>query len=251
MNIDPVISIVTGTRNRPNDFRRLVDSIEAGTTIEWELVVSDASDSPLELEDVATDETWPRIRIIPERPRLGCTKGYNVAFRAARGEFVLWANDDAILEHGCADNAVQFMRDHPEIGMGAIPYAEPRRPRYQVNSYFGMIYGNFGIVRRECGEQVGWFDEEFPMYGNDNSFAFRVLLAGKGILEVPNARMFHFATDDAHRAENNNQAQRIRDVERLVEKYGPHMAEMRATYKRCGGPLFGHEQSPDWARQAV
>lgn len=229
------------------DFRRLVDSIEAHTSLSWELVVSDASDIPIETQEVATEETWPKIHIIPERPRVSCTYGYNRAFEAASGQFVLWANDDAILEPNCADIAVQFMRDNPHVGLGAIPYAEPGRAQYRVNAYFGMIYANFGILRRSFGNEIGWFDEDFPMYGNDNSLAFRVLLTGKGIAAVPGARMFHYATLDEQRRANNSMEQRERDVSRLVEKYFPHMEQMRRTYRDMGGPMPCHDQTPRWA----
>lgn len=244
----PVLSLVTGTRNRPDDFRRLVDSVDRYTSVSWELVVSDASDTPIENEAVATRETWPQIRVIPERPRLGCTLGYNRAFRAATGEWVIWLNDDCVVESGYADEAIGFMLAHPSVGLGAIPYREPTRANYMVNSYFGMIYANFGILKRELGNEIGWFDEELPMYGNDNSLAFRVLLAGRGIAEVVGARIFHFATADQNRRNNNSETQRHRDVNVLIAKYGPQMDLMRQTYVNMGGTKGANEQTPDWAR---
>lgn len=228
-----MLSLVTGTRNRPDDFRRLVDSIERHTPMKWELVVSDASDTPIQNEPVATDETWPKIRVIPERPRLGCTVGYNRAFRKARGRFVIWLNDDCEVMPGYATAAIDFMEAHPEIGLGALYYADPNHQGFRVNTcMFGMIYANFGILRRQLGNQVGWFDESVEMYGNDNSLAWRVLMAGKGIAAIPDARILHHSTNDAHRVENNNYAFRHTQAELLRVKYEPHLAEMRATYER-------------------
>lgn len=244
----PIISFVTGTRNRPADFRRMVDSIEAHTSVDWELVVSDASDSPIEEEDVATDTTWPRIHVIPERPRLGCTLGYNRAFCCTKGKWVIWLNDDAVIEPGCTQVSVAFMEAHPEIGLGAIAYAEPGRRAYSVNSYMQLPYANFGIIRRTLGDKIGWFDEDFPMYGNDNSLAFRVLMAGKGIAAVPNARIYHYATIDAHRMENNRDTERRRnDAQRLFDKYNPHFKQMQKVYEqtRLQGP-FLRDQTPQW-----
>lgn len=231
----PVLSLVTGTRNRPSDFRRLVDSIEANTPMEWELVVSDASDTPIENESVATDQTWPRIKIIPERPRLGCTAGYNRAFRKARGEFVLWLNDDCEVMPGYAEHAIRFMEQHPEIGIGALYYADAgTRETFHVNRCaFGMLYANFGILRRELGNQVGWFDEELTMYGNDNSLTYRVLIAGKGVAGIAEARIFHHSTRDAHRVENNDETYRHAQADLLRAKYGPYLGQMREVYERA------------------
>lgn len=229
----PILSLVTGTRNRPNDFRRLVDSIEAHTPMSWQLVVSDASDTPIENEPVATEKTWPHIVVIPERPRLGCTAGYNKAFRAAKGTYIIWLNDDVEVMPGYAENAIRFMEAHPEIGMGALYYGEPNL-QYGVNRCsFGMLYANFGILSRELGNQVGFFDPDLKMYGNDNSLAYRVLLAGKGIAGIPDARVFHHSTQDEQRRENNEHSFRVAQAELLKAKYGPYLADMRAVYERC------------------
>jgi GT2 family glycosyltransferase len=224
--LKPLLSLVTGTRNREFDFRRLVNSIAAHTRVPWELIVSDASDEPI--------ETVPNVQIIPERPRLGCTRGYNVAFRQASGKYVLWLNDDCEVMPGYATAAIAFMESHPEIGLGALYYAdEGTRESWHVNTcMFGMLYANFGILSRELGDQVGWFDDELTMYGNDNSLAYRVLLAGKGIAPIPEARILHHSTRDQHRIENNDYAYRHQQADLLRAKYGPRLAEMREVYER-------------------
>lgn len=233
--MNPVLSIITGTRNRPLDFRRLVDSIDRQTPMSWELVASDASDNPIENEPVATDETWPKIRIIPERPRVNCTYGYNRAFREARGTWVLWVNDDVEVLPGYAENAIRFMESHPEIGLGALYYADAgTRETFHVNTCgLGMLYANFGILRRSLGNQVGWMDADFTMYGNDNSLTYRVLMAGKGVAGIPEARLFHHSTRDQHRVENNDDGYRQAQADLLKAKYQPHLAEMRAAYERA------------------
>lgn len=230
----PVLSLITGTRNRPHDFRRLVDSIEAHTNVDWELVVSDASDSPLENEEVATEATWPRIRVIPERPRLGYSKGFNQAFRAARGAWVIFLNDDAEVCSGYAETSIRFMESHPEIGLGALYYSDPNHVGFKVNTCsFGMLYANFGIIRRTLGNKIGWFDERIVMYGGDNTLAYRVLLAGKGIAAIPDARIIHNSPNDAERHENNSGSFRQEQSELMKSIYRPHLEEMRAVYEQC------------------
>jgi GT2 family glycosyltransferase len=212
-----------------------VDSIERHTPMDYEIVVSDASDVPLETQEVATDATWPKIRILPERPRLGCTKGYNRAFSAAGGRWVIWLNDDCEVMPGYAETAINFMQSHPEIGLGALYYADAGTGEgFHINRcMFGMIYANFGIISRKFGNAIGWFDEDIVMYGNDNSLAYRVLMAGAGIAAIPDARIFHHSTRDAHRIENNNEAFRHQQADLLRAKYEPHLAQMREVYERC------------------
>lgn len=221
--MNPVLSLVTGTRNRPDEFRRLVHSIQERTSVSWELIVGDASDDPI-------TESYPHVIMLPENPRLGCTKGYNRAFKETRGKWVIWLNDDAEVQPGYAEAAIRFMETHPQIGLGALYYSDTlTREGYHVNTCcYGMVYANFGILSRELGEQVGWFDEILPMYGNDNSLAFRVLLAGKGIAGIPDARIIHHSEDDLCRRQNNNN--REQDSYTLKNKYGPHLKQMREVY---------------------
>lgn len=239
----PVLSVVVGTRNREESLQRFVRSVIAHTSCSFEIVISDASDVPVNL--VGYDAN---IRVIPERPRLGCTRGFNVAFSNANGIWVIWGNDDCEVVPGYDTAAIRFMESHPEIGLGALYYQEGGRA-FQVNAYFDMVYANFGILSRELGNQVGWFDSDFPMYGSDNSLAFRVLLAGKGVAGISDARIIHHATLDRHREENNDIQKRIRDAESLVAKYGARMTEMQETYRRNGGAVPGlNDQTPDWLK---
>jgi len=232
MSSRPELSIVVGTRNRPEGFRALVDSIEAHTPMSWELVVSDASDIPIDEQEVATDVTWPKIRIIPERPRLGHVKGYNVAFKACRGKWVLWLNDDVEVMSGYAENAIRFMEDNPHIGMGAIYYDERPHQDFHINYAWGMPYANFGILRRSFGNKLGWFDEDFEMYGADNAFTFQVLLAGMGIAGIPNSRVHHNVVNDPARQENQTQAAHFRATDILEAKYRRKLPELLQLYEQ-------------------
>lgn len=218
----PVLSLVTGAMNRPESFARLVRSIVERTSVSWELVVSDASDVTLMCD-------LEQVRILPEKPRLGCVKGYNRAFKAAAGEFVIFLNDDAEVCPNYDVEAIAFMEAHPRIGLGALHYCEADKP-FHINSAWGVPYANFGILRRELGNEIAWMDEALTMYGNDNSLTFRVLLADKGVADIPTARIVHHSEKDQVRIDN--QANRQRDNRILQDKYMPLRKQWTAAYQR-------------------
>lgn len=241
------LSIITGARNRPEGLQRLADSIFQHTTVDYELIIADASDIPLAVWKPEVAE----VRIISEYPRLGYSKGYNGAIATAKGKWILWLNDDTEVVPGYDVAAIRFMQSHPDIGLGALYYREGSRD-FHVNSYFEMCYANFGIMDREFFNQIGGFPEQLPMYGSDNAIAFEVLLAGKGIAGIPDAKIIHHATDDESRRENNDYQQRCRDAELLATKYGPHMDEMKATYARLGCEASGlNDQTPAWLEDKI
>lgn len=217
----PELSIITGCWNRHDGLSRLIASIQQHTTVSWELVVSDASDGPYLPQH-------EHVRIFSERPKLGCVRGYNNAFRLAIGRYVLWLNDDAtVLPH--YDAAVAFMDNTPKVGLGALYYAQAEPP-FVVNKYWNMVYANFGIIRRDLGIDIGWFDEDLDMYGCDNSLAFRVLLANKGIATIPEARVWHHVVLDEQK--RGNQQYREPDAAMLKRKYAYRYERMRKVYDR-------------------
>jgi GT2 family glycosyltransferase len=225
----PILSLVTGTLNRPLHFKRLLRSITERTYASWELVVSDASD----VEDghyPYTANLPENIIVLPERPRLGCVKGYNRAFARARGKWVIWLNDDAEVMPGYDKAAITFMESYgDEIGLGALYYAENVLP-YSINWYQGLPYANFGIISKELGDRIGWMDPDLHMYGNDNSVAFKVLLSGKGIGSIPDARIWHHVILDQWKVEN--QKHRSPDSRTLLSKYQPLLPQMKAVYEK-------------------
>lgn len=220
-----MLSIVTGTRNRPDSLRLLLSSIERCTPMPYEVIVADASDTPVESPSL-------HVRVIPERPRLGFSRGMNVACREARGAWTIILNDDCEVLSGYAEEAVSFMKTNSQIGIGALPYSNKGGPfGVNANAFDKLVYPNFPIISTEIGNRIGWHDEDITMYGADNSLGFRVLLAGLGIAEIPKARILHHEVHDAMRVENLRGQQE--DAAKLRAKYEPLLPEMREVYERC------------------
>ncbi len=223
------ISIVVGTWNRPSAFRRLVSSVSRRTPFEWEIVCSDCSDAPFCDQDFEQEYGEGRIRILQEVPKKTMVYGYNRAFRAARGNWVVWLNDDAEVMEGWAKAAVDFMKQYPEIGVGALYYAEARPP-WRVNQYKGTVYANFGIISKSLGDQIGWIDDELIMYGMDNSICFKALLAGKGVVGIPGSRIWHHVVQDDQKVDN--QKHRVPDAAKLMEKYRDQIPRIITVFQR-------------------
>lgn len=218
----PLLSLVTGKVERDASFQRLVDSIVRHTSVDWELVVADASAVPYQT-------SLTNITVIHEKPRQTHSKGYNAAFRRATGKWILWLNDDAEVCPQYDVEAIGFMETHPQIGLGALHYSENGGP-FHINEAWAVPYGNFGIVRKEVGDRVHWFDEEISMYGADNSLAFRILLQDLGVADIPTAKILHHSEKDQIRAQN--QLMRARDNRILHKNYMPMRPYWLKAYKR-------------------
>jgi len=151
-----------------------------------------------------------------ESPRLFPNKGYGAACRRATGSFVAYFNDDCEILPGWDRTAIDFMDANPQVGIGAIYFRDNNGP-WNFQTFWQMCFGNFGVVRREAGEQVGWFDEReafipeyqraecLRFYGNDVGLALKLIDAGWGSVPIPGCKVQHYREQDEERRENNAQ----------------------------------------------
>ncbi|OGY09571.1 MAG: hypothetical protein A2782_03440 [Candidatus Blackburnbacteria bacterium RIFCSPHIGHO2_01_FULL_43_15b] len=55
-----------------------------------------------------------------------------------------------------------------------------------------VISGAFFLIRRNVGESLGWWDEDYFMYGEDIDFSYRIKQAGWKIIFLPKADVLHY-----------------------------------------------------------
>jgi glycosyltransferase involved in cell wall biosynthesis len=123
MEAAPSISVIIPTRNRLKFLQESVASVLAQSFRDWELIVVD---------DASEDGTWAwlrsiddgRIRVLRLDQHRERSAARNAGFRASRGEFVLFLDDDDWLLDGALARLFQALRRKPEaIGtIGAVTY---------------------------------------------------------------------------------------------------------------------------------
>ncbi len=198
MAVDLEMSIVVGTRNRPEAWKRFLQSVRDTMTVPYEVLVGDASDDPRYVEEEE------HVRVLVERPRLGYCRGFNRCFWHSKSEYVAFFNDDAVLLSGWDRAALDFMRANPCVAVGAVYFKDScghnNSPNHTLQSAFGLTVANFGVVKRTLGCDLGWFDERFTMYGREYNLMeappdqqlFKSLWDGKGPeLREKHARYAH------------------------------------------------------------
>jgi GT2 family glycosyltransferase len=203
--VNPKISIITGTMNRPKAWGRFIASVYATMQVPFEVIVADASGDPRYVQEAQN------VRVLVERPRLGHVRGYCAAFKQARAPWVCWFNDDVQLILGWDIAAITFMQANRDCGIGAIYFKDQAyrntSPHYCLQSLHGLTYANFGFLPRSVGEELGWFDEAFWMYGADTDLSFRAVMAGYAVTGIPGCKCLHYRENDFHRKDNHERAQ--------------------------------------------
>lgn len=63
---------------------------------------------------------------------------------------------------------------------------------YTTEHEIDAVGGMFMLMRRKVGEQVGWWDEDYPLYGEDIDFCYRIHEAGYRNLYWPQVTVLHY-----------------------------------------------------------
>jgi GT2 family glycosyltransferase len=201
------LSIVVGTTRR-DGFGLFLKSLKH-VGFPFQLVIADASEeehavwSPevFKINNLVSYSYWR------EWPPQGFIKGYNAAIKyGATGDFVVWLNDDCELEPGWGEAVFKHMAEHSDV-IGAMFFSDIGT-KYRVCSYCGMLYANFGIIKRDLGNQLGWFDERLFMYGGDTAISVLALSYGISTIPIPGCHIRHARQESGHAVERNTTARK-------------------------------------------
>lgn len=213
----PRVSIVIPVYNKIHYtvacLRSLVD--HAGS-VPFEVIVVD---------DGSVDETERCLREIDglrslrNRKNLGFVGSCNAGASAAKGEFVLFLNNDTVVTSGWLEALVETFAQVPDAGLvgarlvypdgrlqeaGGIifndgsgwnygRFGDPRDPRYCFRREVDYCSGAAILIRRELFEQLGQFDNRYaPAYYEDTDLAFAVRNAGYKVIYQPASTVIHF-----------------------------------------------------------
>ncbi len=219
------ISIQLLTYNAEKYVVSCLNSVLAQNFRDFELVIIDnaSNDNTRELikKWIKEHKSISTIFISNEK-NIGFTGGHNLALRRSKGEYVLFLNQDIILEPDFLQIAIQFLEKHPEVGsispklfrltskgktsiidslgitfqnnLQAIDFFSGKDEKEMKFSEPFEIFAPSGACpmhRRSALESVFFLDEDFFMYKDDVDLGFRLALQGWKSYCVPNARAYH------------------------------------------------------------
>lgn len=168
-------------------------------------------------------ERFPQVRLLALSQNHGYAGGNNIGFQAARGEFVVFLNQDTVVHRSWLRELVDGVSSAADIAAGHANIIHPWYPEYsglwrreqaataytpEVTRLGYIQYRKLGaidgpkevlflsgaslIIRRRVGEQLGYvFDPDFFAYAEDLDLALRIRALGYRCVIVPRATVYH------------------------------------------------------------
>jgi len=183
-------------------------SVEAAITgINAEIIVVDNASPDDSCEMVKT--LFPNAKLIENKLNSGFSKGNNIGVAQARGEYLCILNPDTVVAEDTFTTLLEFADETKDIGIigcrlidgNGLYLPESKRnvptPLVSFKKIFGssgsyyanhlkqheignvdILVGAFMIIKKSIYDEIGGFDEDYFMYGEDIDLSYKILKAG-------------------------------------------------------------------------
>jgi GT2 family glycosyltransferase len=221
-----VISIVIATRDRADFLARALDSLGAqrgAPTFETIVVDNGSSDATAEVTAARASATFALRRIFVAEPNRGAAR--NAGIEAARGQLILFVDDDVCLPP-------HFLKAHADAHRDLAPLAVSgpilnvasyeARPKPSFLNYSNAFLCTCNVsIPRAVLLAVNGFDTRFDLYGwEDTELGLRLRRSGVRRAFAWDAYLYHIKPPDSETltALANKAVERAQMAARLLEK---------------------------------
>ena len=166
---------------------------------------------------------FPNVKLIENKKNFGFSKGNNIGVSQAKGDYICILNPDTVVAEDTFFKFLKFVENKEKLGIagcklinGAGEFLpESKRNIPYINAAFKKLLGNskdyyanhlnenetgkanvlvgaFMFMKRDVYNEVGGFDEDYFMYGEDIDLSYKVLKAGYNNYYFGDTTIIHF-----------------------------------------------------------
>ncbi len=166
---------------------------------DYEIVLVDDGSNDGTYEDVVGSLRPPCAFYLVRQSNAGLAHGRNVGIERARGEIILFMDDDVLATPGLLSAHVRFHRSLPNsicrgVAINVESFDALPAPNYSLRNYSGAYFWTTNVsVPLAIVERAGCFDERFREYGwEDLELGFRLRRMGIPSLLARDAVVYHY-----------------------------------------------------------
>ncbi len=208
-------TIIIVNYNGKSLLKDCIETIYSTEASKAEIVVVDNSSWDGSVEYIK--ENFPDVRLIELDRNYGFAKANNIGVKNARGEYIVFLNNDAIVSKGWLQALLDVMSDN-SIGVSGskllfydfpekinsaganivfngggydIGFMEEDRGQYNITTERGAVCAASMMLRRDEFLRLGGFDDSYFMYFEDIDLCWRYWLSGYRVVYVPDSVVYH------------------------------------------------------------
>ena len=211
--VEPVIGVLILNHNGIGWLSPLYES----------LLMDDYNNKRIYLVDNASEDgsvemtlhNYPEVTVLQMSQNLGYSMAYNLSMPHAFAdgcEYIIWSNNDILLEHGCIGKLSHAVQSDPGIGvlgpallkwdsnephdfiLGNYPHVVAEmNSRSAAPIDVDWIEGSFSMVSRHCIEAIGSLDPYLHLGWEDADFCRRARYHGWKVALQPTALIHHYS----------------------------------------------------------
>lgn len=215
-----------------------------GTAVSYEVIVADdgSTDLTRRLQELAE-----HVRIIVNRQNLGFLKNCNHAAEKARGEYLVFLNNDTQVQKNWLQPLVRLLDQNKKAGIAGakLVYADghlqeaggiiwkdgsawnygngqdPDAPEFNYVKEADYISGAAMMIRASLWKEIGGFDERYaPAYYEDTDLACEVRKRGYQVVYQPLSVVVHFeGISNGRDVKRGLKAFQIENQKKFLEKW--------------------------------
>ena len=187
------LSVIITTRDRELLLRSCLDSIvKNNLTIPYEVIIVDDASSDGTNKIDSNEYPHLNLIVIRNKQQLMMVRSRNLGARNAKGEFVLFVDDDNEIDTNMVESLISHLEKNPSVGLvgptmyhkgSDLPYLTSQR----INLFTGKTKGiistvnkcsssdgipNVFMIRKRALEKNNYFDERIVQTFTEPDFAF-------------------------------------------------------------------------------
>jgi len=225
--ISAIVISYHGMKFLPDCLRTLSDDLK---TISHEIIVVDNGSTDGSVEFVK--EHYPQVTLIENKTNLGFARAVNIGLQKARGRYLYILNQDLRFPNGTAQSLLDRIKQDESIGLigpkyvgfdGRLQKSARAFPGYrhiffrallldrlfprhrtfaswrmgwfdhQTEMFVDQPMGAVMLIPLKIINEIGFLDENFPIFFNDVDYCRRIKDTGYKLLYYPGAVVEHYA----------------------------------------------------------
>jgi GT2 family glycosyltransferase len=215
----PSVSVIILNFNGKKYLKKCVLSVLETKYPNFEVVLVDNGSTDRSLSSIEkTFGSDERLRIIRNSKNMGFAGGNNVGFEYATGTYIVFLNNDTVVDSNWLIHFIDAMEKDTTLGLAqslllkidgseiqnagclfsdylmfqhSVAGGKPSNTRFSPVFEVSFANGAAMIIRRELVNEIGLFDPHFLFYYDDILLSFKTWLAGKRVATISRSKVYH------------------------------------------------------------